>query len=163
MSIDNPKEHLYQLALQWTGNNGNGTANYRAYNRTYQIEVLGKPIIFGSSDPAFRGDATKYNPEELFIAAISSCHMLWYLHLCADAEVVVINYSDSPIGKMNETQNGGGRFTEVILQPNVTITTESSLEKATQLHHKAHEFCFIANSVNFPIICQPSIKFKVVS
>ena len=152
------KEHSYYINLQWTGNTGEGTTNYRAYERTYQIEASGKPVIFGSSDPAFRGDATRYNPEELLVAAISSCHLLWYLHLCADAGVVVINYSDTPIGKMSETQNGGGRFTEVILKPKVTITTKSSLERASQLHHKAHEFCFIANSVNFPIICQPSIK-----
>lgn len=154
------KEHSYYLNLQWTGNKGKGTANYRAYERTYQIEASGKPVIFGSSDPAFRGDRNKYNPEELFVAAISSCHLLWYLHLCADAGVVVINYCDSPIGKMNETQNGSGSFTEVILKPQVTIATESNKDRATQLHHKAHEFCFIANSVNFPIICQPSIKLK---
>lgn len=157
------KEHSYYLNLQWTGNRGEGTTNYRAYDRAYQIEASGKPIIFGSSDPAFRGDKNKYNPEELLVAAISSCHLLWYLHLCADAGVVVIDYSDRPLGKMSETQNGGGKFTEVILKPQVTIATESSKDRATQLHHKAHEFCFIANSVNFPIICQPSIKFKVIS
>ena len=154
------KEHSYCINLQWTGNLGEGTTNYRAYERTYQIEVSGKPVILGSSDPVFRGDATKYNPEELLVAAISSCHLLWYLHLCADAGIVVIDYSDSPIGKMNETQNGSGRFTEVILKPEVTITTESSLERATQIHHKVHKFCFIANSVNFPIYCQPSIKCR---
>ncbi|VEP17273.1 Peroxiredoxin [Hyella patelloides LEGE 07179] len=154
------KEHLYQLALQWTGNRGEGTVNYRAYERTYQIEVSGKPVILGSSDPAFRGDKNKYNPEELLVASISSCHLLWYLHLCADEGVIVIDYSDFPVGKMCETKNGGGRFTEVILQPEITITTESDLEQATKLHHKAHELCFIANSVNFPVICQPSIKCK---
>ena len=83
------KEHLYQIFLQWTGSNGRGTANYRAYDHSYEIEVPGKPIIFGSSDPAFRGDQTKYNPEELFIASLSSCHMLWYLHLCAEAGIIV--------------------------------------------------------------------------
>lgn len=158
MSNARSKEHLYQLALQWTGNRSEGTASYRAYERTYQIKALEKPVIFGSSDPAFRGDKSKYNPEELFVAAISSCHLLWYLHLCADARVIVINYSDRPIGKMQESPNGSGRFTKVILQPKVIITAESNLDRAIELHHKAHEFCFIANSVNFPILCQPSIE-----
>ena len=157
---DHNREHLYQLAVQWTGNCGNGTTNYRTYERTYQVEAAGKPVIFGSSDPAFRGDATKYNPEELLVAAISSCHLLWYLHLCANAGVVVIDYGDRPYGKMQESPDGSGRFTEVILRPEVTITSQSNLERAEQLHHKAHEFCFIANSVSFPIVCQASIKCR---
>lgn len=150
-------EHSYQVALTWTGNKGQGTLNYRAYNRAYEIEVTGKPIITGSSDPAFRGDGTKYNPEELFVAAISSCHLLWYLHLCADAGVVVVSYCDRAWGKMCE-QGNGGRFTEIILKPVVIISANSDPQKAEQLHDKAHEHCFIANSVNFPIICQPSIS-----
>lgn len=150
-------EHLYQTALKWIGNKGEGTKNYRAYDRAYKIEVQGKPIIFGSSDLAFRGDCTKYNPEELLVASLSSCHMLWYLHLCSEAGIVVVRYQDYAVGKMNETKNGSGKFTEAILQPEVTITAESSLEQAQQLHHEAHKFCFIANSVNFPVICQPLI------
>lgn len=152
------KEHLYKISLQWTGNTGKGTSNYRVYDRAYKIEVEGKPTIFGSSDPAFRGDKTKYNPEELLVASISSCHMLWYLHLCADAGVVVIDYVDRTVGKMCETKDGGGKFTQVILKPEITITAESNLEQAKQLHHQAHKLCFIANSVNFPILCQPLIK-----
>ena len=155
---NNSKEHLYRLTLQWTGNTGKGTANYRVYDRAYEIELPGKPIILGSSDPAFRGDKTKYNPEELLVASISSCHMLWYLHLCANAGIVVIDYCDRSVGKMSETKDGGGRFTEVILKPEITITAQSDLEQAKQLHHKAHELCFIANSVNFPILCQPLIN-----
>ena len=153
------KEHLYKLSLQWTGNNGQGTANYKAYDRTYEIEVPGKPVILGSSDPAFRGDKTRYNPEELLIASLSSCHMLWYLHLCADAEIVVTSYCGRATGKMCETKDGGGKFTEVILKLEITIAAENDLEKATQLHHQAHKLCFIANSVNFPVLCQPSISF----
>ena len=152
------KEHLYHISLQWTGNNGQGTSNYTAYDRSYEIEIPGKPIIFGSSDPAFRGDKTKYNPEELLIASLSSCHMLWYLHLCAEAKIIVTNYCDHPMGKMCETKAGGGRFTEVILKPEITITATNNLELAQQLHYQAHELCFIANSVNFPVLCQPSIK-----
>ncbi|MGF1588789.1 MAG: OsmC family protein [Pleurocapsa sp.] len=151
------KEHLYQTSLQWTGNNGQGTKNYQVYERAYQIGVQGKPMILGSSDPAFRGDKTKYNPEELLVASLSSCHLLWYLHLCAEARVIVVDYKDKAIGKMAETKEGSGRFIEVILQPEIIITAKSNLEQAKQLHYKAHEFCFIANSVNFPVLCQPSI------
>ena len=117
----NSKKHLYQISLQWTGNIGQGTSNYKAYDRAYEIIVPGKPTIFGSSDPAFRGDSTKYNPEELLIASLSSCHMLWYLHLCADARIIVIDYCDRAIGKMCETKDGGGKFTEVILKPELEI------------------------------------------
>ncbi len=151
-------EHLYQTFLKWTGNKGQGTENYRAYNRAYEIEVENKPVIQGSSDSAFRGDKTKYNPEELLVASVSSCHMLWYLHLCAEADVTVVDYCDLAVGKMNEADNGSGKFTEVILQPEVIITANSSLERAEQLHQEAHKFCFIANSVNFPILCNPLIK-----
>ena len=150
-------EHSYQIGLKWTGNNGIGTANYRAYSRAYEIEITGKPIILGSSDPAFRGDVTKYNPEELLVASVSSCHMLWYLHLCADAGIVVTSYRDVAMGKMRQTQDGGGKFTEVILKPEITVVRKSNLEQAKKLHEEAHKFCFVANSVNFPVICQPTI------
>lgn len=151
------REHLYQTSLKWKGNRGHGTKNYQAYNRAYEIELQGKSVILGSSDPTFRGDKTKYNPEELLVASLSSCHLLWYLHLCAETGVVVIDYEDRATGKMSETKDGSGKFTEVILQPKVTIATNSNLEQAKQLHDQAHQFCFIANSVNFPVLCQPSI------
>ena len=157
---NNSKEHLYQISLQWTGNIGQGTSNYKAYDRAYEIEVQGKPTIFGSSDPAFRGDKTKYNPEELLVASISSCHMLWYLHLCTDAGITVNDYRDRATGKMCETEDGSGRFTEVILKPEIAIVAKSNLEQAKQLHHQAHKLCFIANSVNFPVFCQPSISWS---
>ena len=153
-------EHLYQTSLKWTGNKGDGTKSYRAYDRAYEIEVARKPTISGSSDSAFHGDRTKYNPEELLVASLSSCHMLWYLHLCSEAKVIVVSYKDKAIGKMNETKDGSGKFVEVILQPEVIVTADSNMEKAEQLHHKAHQFCFIANSVNFPVLCQPSISMN---
>lgn len=145
------KNHYYKLATRWTGNQGTGTSHYRAYERSFEIDIAGKPIIAGSSDPAFLGDRTKYNPEELLIASLSSCHMLWYLHLCAEAGVVVLAYDDNPIGTMTETPNGGGHFTELLLFPNVVVRDLDMLEKAELLHRDAHKLCFIANSVNFPI------------
>ena len=144
-------QHHYNLTLKWTGNKGTGTSDYRAYERSHTICVDGKTEISASSDPAFRGDKTKHNPEELLVAAISSCHMLSYLHLCAVAGVVVTDYVDHATGIMVETPNGSGHFTEVILNPIVTVTEISMTEKANELHKKANELCFIANSVNFPV------------
>ena len=149
------KNHHYHLELNWTGNLGQGTKTYRSYERSYSISINGKPILHGSSDPAFRGDASKYNPEELFLMSVSSCHMLWYLHLCAEAGIVVISYADRATGKMEENQDGSGKFTEVVLHPKVKITNSVMQEKANELHKKANEMCFIANSCNFPITHKP--------
>jgi len=153
------KTHLYQIEVQWTGNRGQGTSNYRAYERSHEIKIEGKPSILGSSDPAFRGDKTRYNPEELFIASLSTCHMLWYLHLCAEERIVVVNYLDKATGTMIETEDGVGQFIEVLLKPVVTISESSDPALAAQLHEKAHHLCFIANSVNFPVRCESLIQF----
>lgn len=154
------KIHHYQIGVKWTGNTGQGTASYRAYNRSHEIAAAGKPIILSSSDPAFRGDPTRYNPEELLVASLSACHMLWYLHLCAEAGIVVTDYIDHAVGVMIETDGGGGRFTEVVLKPVVTVKSGSALLLAEQLHEKAHHLCFIANSMNFPVRSEPSLRIK---
>jgi len=143
--------HHYSLTVKWTGNRGQGTISYRDYDRTHIISINNKPDILGSSDAAFRGDITRHNPEDLLLAALSACHMLWYLHLCADAGIIVMDYTDQATGTMTESPNGGGKFTEVTLHPTVTITDSSMIEKANELHKKANEKCFITNSVNFPV------------
>jgi len=153
-------EHRYIVQLAWTGNKGDGTSSYRSYERSHVIAVPGKPPIPGSSDPAFRGDRTRYNPEELLVASLSSCHMLWYLHLCADAGIVVTQYSDEALGTMVETPDGGGRFAEVLLRPAVMIALGGDAERAMQLHHRAHELCFIASSVNFPVRCEGRVEIE---
>ena len=144
--------------MRWTGNTGDGTRDYKAYQRAHEYSVPGKPVIPGSSDPNFRGDATRYNPEELLVMAISSCHMLWYLHLCAVNKVVVLEYEDNAAGTIEETADGGGHFVEVTLHPTITITAPSSLDTARRLHHDAHEKCYIANSVNFPVRVEPEFR-----
>jgi organic hydroperoxide reductase OsmC/OhrA len=149
-------EHRYTVALKWTGNTGTGTAGYRAYERAHELSVEGKPVIPGSSDPAFRGDPKRWNPEELLVASLSACHKLWYLHLCSAAGVVVTDYVDAAEGLMAESADGGGHFTRVVLRPRVTITGGSDKEKAQALHHEAHAKCFIANSVNFPVSHEPT-------
>jgi organic hydroperoxide reductase OsmC/OhrA len=145
------KLHRYHATIAWTGNRGAGTNHYSAYSRDHEIRCPGKSVIAASSDPAFRGDPNRYNPEELLVASISSCHMLWYLHLCADAGVTVMAYEDLAEGFMEESANGSGRFTRVILHPTITISVGADAVLAERLHVNAHEKCFIANSVNFPI------------
>ncbi|MYM32565.1 OsmC family peroxiredoxin [Duganella sp. CY15W] len=143
--------HQYQLTVEWTGNSGSGTSGYREYERAHTISAAGKPSIPGSSDPAFRGDAARWNPEELLVASAAACHKLWYLHLCADAGIVVTTYEDHAQGTMKDD-----RFESIVLRPRVTISAGSA-DTAAQLHHAAHENCYIANSVNFPIRCEPVI------
>ncbi len=150
-------QHSYSLTVRWTGNNGQGTNDYRSYERSHTVLVDGKPDILCSSDPAFRGDKNRHNPEELFLTSIASCHMLWYLHFCAEAGVVVVDYWDNAKGTMQESETGSGRFTEVTLHPVVTVSDKAMIETASQLHKKANEFCFIANSCNFPIRHHPTI------
>lgn len=150
--------HQYSIQLNWTGNTGSGTYDYRAYRRDHELSAKGKQVVIpGSSDAAFRGDASRYNPEELFLASLSSCHMLWFLHLCAVKGVVVLEYQDEPVGTMQEAASGSGQFTEVVLRPRVKIASADMLEHIDELHHEANKYCFIANSVNFPVLHEASV------
>jgi organic hydroperoxide reductase OsmC/OhrA len=149
------KTHQYQMKIRWTGNKGIGTSDYRAYGRDHTIRSGKKKIIECSSDPAFRGDPARYNPEELLVATLSACHMLWYLHLCAEAGIVVTDYIDEARGIMEEFPDGGGHFTEVVLYPRVSITESSRISEANDLHKRANELCFIATSVKFPVHHRP--------
>ena len=155
--MEKGKEHHYTTAITWTGNKGEGTSHYKAYDRDYLIRVTGKPDIPGSSDPSFRGSPARYNPEELLVSSISSCHMLWYLHLCSVNNIVVTDYRDQAQGTMIEKPDGSGYFKEVVLFPVVTIldSSPSRTDKALQLHHDANKMCFVANSCNFPIRHEP--------
>jgi organic hydroperoxide reductase OsmC/OhrA len=149
--------HVYRTTLRWTGNLGTGTSAYRAYARDHEIGAAGKSAAIPcSSDPAFRGDATRYNPEELLVGALSGCHMLWMLHLCADRGIIVTHYEDEAEGMMRMNPDGSGEFTSVILRPGLTIADASRIEEANALHEDAHRLCFIARSVNFPVRCEPA-------
>ena len=153
------KTHHYAVTVQWTGNTGTGTSSYRSYGRQHEITgESGKPPIPGSSDPVFRGDSARWNPEELLIAALSACHQLAYLHLCAVAGIVVVNYLDLAEGVMKETEDGSGSFQRVTLHPEVTVAPGSDAAKAHQLHEAAHAVCFIAKSVNFPVLHEAQIR-----
>jgi organic hydroperoxide reductase OsmC/OhrA len=149
--------HTYTVRIEWNGNRGSGTSGYRDYGREHTISAGAKPMIAGSSDAAFRGDAARWNPEDLLVAAAAACHKLWYLHLCADAGIAVLSYVDDAVGTMVEDTHGG-RFTRIVLRPRVVIRAGDNAERAAQLHHGAHAHCYIANSVNFPIECEPVIE-----
>jgi organic hydroperoxide reductase OsmC/OhrA len=151
------RKHVYQPVVEWTGNAGTGTLDYQAYERSHVISSPGKADILGSSDPCFRGDATRWSPEDLFVASVSACHKLWYLHLCASAGVVVLAYRDEPVGTMIEDADGSGRFVSIVLHPAVEVAAGADQAKAISLHHDAHEMCFIANSVACPVSIEPSV------
>jgi organic hydroperoxide reductase OsmC/OhrA len=150
------KEHHYEITTTWTGNLGSGTSHSRDYARDHEITAPFKvSAVLGSSDPAFRGNPSRYNPEELLVACLSSCHMLWFLHLCAEAGIVVTSYSDAATGTMAEHADGGGEFTRVTLHPHAVITDPRRIAETTDLHAKAHHLCFIARSMNFPVDHEP--------
>lgn len=151
------KEGRFPARIVWTGNRGTGTSAYKAYDRTWDMALPGRAAVHCSNDPQLGGDPTKYNPEELLITALASCHMLWYLHLCAEAGVTVLAYEDNPVGIGECEPSGRGRFVEAILKPVVTISADSDVDIAKSAHAKVHEFCFIGRSVNFPVRNEPVI------
>lgn len=152
--------HHYKATTKWVGNRGTGTSDYKAYDRNHDISIEGKPTLLCSSDPSFRGDKSRQNPEELLVASLSGCHMLWYLHLCAVNGIIVVEYEDSASGTMEEHQNGSGNFVEVVLRPSVTVADKTMVDKANALHSEANKMCFIANSVKFPVKHEPATKVK---
>ena len=156
------KEHKYQATIKWTGNKGSGTSGYREYRRDHLIQSPEKRVIEASSDPSFRGDPGRYNPEELLVASLSSCHMLWVLHLCSAEGVIVTDYVDAAEGTMAESEDGSGHFTEVVLKPKITVTAESMIPKLEAIHHKANKMCFIANSFNFPVRHEGRVKVSIL-
>ena len=151
------RTHRYEVTTTWTGDRGTGTSGYRDYDRDHESVADGRPPLPGSSDPAFRGDPARWNPELLLVAALSQCHMLWYLHLCAEAGIVVTGYADAAEGTMAEDARGG-RFTEVVLRPAVTLADPAAAERATALHARAAECCFVASSLNFPVRHEPVVS-----
>ena len=149
------RRHQYTVTVRWTGNRGPGTRDYACYGREHDIEAPGRPPISGSSDPVFRGDPNRWNPEQLLLAAAAACHKLWYLHLCAEAGIVVTEYADRAEGVLEEDASGAGRFTAITLRPVIGLTSGSDPDKARALHHEAHEKCFIANSIRVPMAVEP--------
>ncbi len=150
-------EHRYSVRTAWTGNRGSGTSGYRDYDRAVTIDIDGKPTLLASSDKPFRGDSSRWNPEDMLVAALSECHLLSYLHACVTAGVVVTSYEDDASGTLVLDGKGGGAFREVVLRPRVTVADVAMIPAAEAAHEQAHEWCFIANSVNFPVRHEPTV------
>ncbi|TXI03202.1 MAG: OsmC family peroxiredoxin [Rhizobium sp.] len=150
--------HSYVSHIVWTGNRGEGTAHYRGYDRTWDIAVPGKPVIHCSNDPLLGGDRAKMNPEDLLLSALSACHMLWYLHFASDAGIVVLSYEDRPIGTGEVGPGGAGRFISATLRPRISLRPGADLDVANAIYHRIHEVCFIARSVNFPVLHDPTFE-----
>ena len=148
--------HTHKVTVRWTGNDGDGTSGYRSYRRDHEVSHGANPVIAGSADPAFRGTADRWNPEQLLVAALAECHLLMYLHLAAEAGVVVESYVDEPVGEMQLEPDGSGQFTSVILRPQVAVRSAGTIETAESLHAEANRLCFIARSVQFEVSHQPS-------
>jgi organic hydroperoxide reductase OsmC/OhrA len=151
------KEHIYQLSVEWTGNKGEGTADYRSYERSHVISAKGKHDLMSSADPLFKGEASRWNPEELLLASLSACHLLWYLHLCSVQKIVVTKYQDQPTAEVMFEPTGEGRIKEAILKPVIIITDARKIDEANHIHEEAHKKCLITNSVNFPVKISPTI------
>lgn len=157
------KTHYYELDLSWTGNTGTGTSDYLDYDRSHELSAPGKPTIVGTADPAFRGVPEHWNPEELLVASLAQCHMLWVLAICSQKGIVVTAYTDHPTGAMVQTPDGGGHFSEVTLHPLVHVGDARHSASLPDVHEQAHRLCFIANSVNFEVRCQPETVAAEVS
>jgi organic hydroperoxide reductase OsmC/OhrA len=153
-----PTPPRFVSRIEWTGNRGEGTAHYRAYDRTWRVAVPGKPAIDCSNDPALGGDPARMNPEDLLLSALAGCHMLWFLHLAADAGIRILAYSDSPEGLGETAPDGAGRFIEARLHPCATVASGTDLHRAAALHGEVHRFCFIARSVAFPVRVTPRFR-----
>ena len=151
-------DHEYRITVEWRGNRGTGTSGVRDFSRVHEVRADGKPPLAGSADPNLRGDADRWNPEELLVAALSQCHMLWFLHLAALAGVVVTDYTDAAAGTMVMERTGAGQFTKVVLRPVVAVTDQAMCPEVPELHEKAGQMCFIARSVNFPVECEAHVR-----
>ncbi len=150
--------HTYALELEWLGDLGQGTSTYEGYSREHVVRIAGKPDLRGTADPMFRGDAALHNPEDLLLAALSQCHLLTYLALCARARINVVHYRDRAEGTLLLTNDGGGHFTEAVLRPAVVVAEPRMLDRALHFHGEVHKYCFIARSVNFPVCCEPEVR-----
>lgn len=155
--MDSLHQHSYAVAVAWKGNLGEGTSHYRSYSRDHTVSSSGLPDLLGSADATFRGDAARWNPELLLVTALSQCHLLSYLHVCVTRDVVVTSYVDEATGRMETDRQGGGRFVEVLLRPRITVDAKAMVAPAREVHEHAHELCFIANSVNFPVRHEPVV------
>jgi len=146
------KTHEYTARIVWTGNRGEGTRRYSGYDRTWNVETPGKPVIQCSNDPLLGGNPCLHNPEDMLISALSACHMLWFLHLASREKIVVTDYHDDPIATGESEPSGAGRFLSATLRPQITLDDMARVDDADALHGEIHRYCYIARSVAFPVL-----------
>ena len=145
-------KHLFKAKLNWNSIPKEVITNTKRYTKTHQIAIDGKEILNVSAAKAFKGDPNLYNPEDLLLSSVVSCHMMSYLYVCSQNDITVVSYQDNAEGTLEVLENGSGRFVEIRLNPSVIIKEKEKIAQALSLHTKASELCFIANSCNFPIL-----------
>lgn len=151
-------KHLFKAEVDWTSNQKPSDSTKRFYSKTHQIIIEGKPVLNVSAAKAFKGDPELYNPEDLLLSSLVSCHMMSYLYVCAQNDIEVLEYSDNAEATLEVAADGSGRFVAVRLYPKVKISNSDKIELAVELHTKANQLCFIANSCNFPVLHEASCK-----
>lgn len=151
-------KHLFKAELKWTSNQNLEDVTKRFYSKSHQIKIEGKPVLDISAAKAFKGDPELYNPEDLLLSSLVSCHMMSYLYVCAQNGIEVLGYSDNAEATLEVSPDGSGRFVEVRLFPKVKIVNSDQVELALELHKKANQLCFIANSCNFPVLHEGSCE-----
>ena len=149
-------KHLFKAELNWISKKEESVLKF--YNKTHQIKIEGKPILEVSAAKAFKGDPSLYNPEDLLLSSLVSCHMMSYLYVCSQNGIEVLEYSDNAEATLEVSPDGSGRFVEVKLYPKVKISNPDQIEFALELHKKANQLCFIANSCNFPVFHEASCE-----
>lgn len=154
----------YAVSVEWAGDDRRIADGRRAYARDVVVRSEGKlHAIEASADPAFFGDGTRWNPEELLLAALAECHLLSYLHVAARRGIDVVAYTDAAEGWLERLPEGRGRFAEAVLRPVVTIGADSDPQTALDAHAEAASLCFIGASVNFPVRHEPEIRVAPAS
>lgn len=151
-------KHTFKAEANWTSKKDITDSSKRFYNKSHQVKIEGKPILDVSAAKAFKGDPELYNPEDLLLSSLVSCHMMSYLYVCSQNGIEVLEYSDNAEAALEVNPDGSGRFVEVKLFPKVKISNPDQIELALNLHFKANQLCFIANSCNFPVLHEASCE-----
>ena len=151
-------KHLFKAEAKWTSKQEDSTKRF--YIKSHTILIDGKLVLHVSAAKAFKGDPELYNPEDLLLSSLVSCHMMSYLYVCSQNGIEVLEYSDNAEATLETYADGSGRFVTVTLNPKATIANPDKIQMALDLHQKANQLCFIANSCNFPILHNANCEVK---
>jgi len=151
-------KHLFKAEANWTSSPNPEQSASKFYSKSHKIVIEGKPVLNVSAAKAFKGDPELYNPEDLLLSSLVSCHMMSYLYVCSQNGIEILEYSDNAEATLEVSPDGSGRFVEVVLKPKVKISNPDKTDLALELHTKANQLCFIANSCNFPVLHEASCE-----